>query len=183
MQVWSPAPAEWVKDLALVQLQLGSQPRLGSDPLGLGSPYATGWPKKKKEDFVVFKGRIMESKKEELSTRGSGLPYPCSLIPQVFLFGYNLRSPERNPGWTANKKTEPSVLWLQRTRFRKQPGWVWKKTPNQPGANTSILALWDPEHRSQLRCIQTLEPWKLWDNKHDILNHFVCGKCYAKIKT
>ena len=41
-----PCWAQWVKDLALPQLQIRSQ---ASDLIpGLGTPYATGWSKKKK---------------------------------------------------------------------------------------------------------------------------------------
>lgn len=38
-----PDLPRWVKDLALLQLQLGS------DPWPLGTPHATGWPEKKKK--------------------------------------------------------------------------------------------------------------------------------------
>ena len=45
----TPSPAQWVKDLALLELWLRSQLWLRSDPLP-GTPYAVGWPKKKKKN-------------------------------------------------------------------------------------------------------------------------------------
>ena len=43
-----PGPAQWVKDLALLQLQ--HRPYCSSDVIpGLGTPYAMGQPKKKKK--------------------------------------------------------------------------------------------------------------------------------------
>ena len=40
-------PAQWVRDPALPQLWLRSQPRLGSDP-GPWNPYVAGWSKKER---------------------------------------------------------------------------------------------------------------------------------------
>ena len=41
----------WVKDLVLPQLQLGSD-------LGLGTPYAVGWPKMKKKKKKITEVHI-----------------------------------------------------------------------------------------------------------------------------
>ena len=43
-----PSLAQWVKDLALPQLQHRLQLWFRSDP-GPATPYATGWPEKKKD--------------------------------------------------------------------------------------------------------------------------------------
>lgn len=86
---------------------------------------------------LFLKAELWEGRRESSPTRGWGLPHP---LLDIFYLD-NLRSPERNPWLTANKKTETSLLWLQGTEFYKQPGPVWKKTPDQAGANTLISTL------------------------------------------
>ena len=44
-----PSPAQWVRDPALLQVQLRLQLWLRSDPWPRGTPYAVGWPKQKKK--------------------------------------------------------------------------------------------------------------------------------------
>jgi len=67
----SPGPAQWVKDLALLQLQLRSQAGLGSD-LGPGTPYASGQPKKKEEEERKEKNQSFVT----LQTTSSLFPTP-----------------------------------------------------------------------------------------------------------
>ena len=53
-----PGPEQWIKDLALLQTEIGCNSSLYSI-LGPRTPYATGWPKKAKKEEKKHNATVM----------------------------------------------------------------------------------------------------------------------------